>query len=100
MGARPLRKARSKPDPRAELSAWALDHDVELIFFDPPEYFDAAILGLVSGYGQEPAVLYDEATVLAAMAADMGEDDAREWFDFNTIGAYLGPATPRFLTKP
>jgi hypothetical protein len=96
----PLRKTRSKPDPRADLSAWAEAHEVELIFFDPPEYFDDAILGLATGYGQEPAVVYDEARVLAAMAADMGWDGAREWFDFNTIGAYLGPATPRFLTRP
>jgi hypothetical protein len=98
MAARPLPKARS--DPRAELSAWAEDHDVELIFFDPPEYFDHAIVGVVTGFEQEPAVLYDEQKVLAAMAADMGWEDAQEWFDFNTIGAYLGEHTPRFLTKP
>ena len=54
---------------------------------------------MIQGFGQEPAVLYDEAKVLAAMAKDMGEDDAREWFDFNTIGAYVGEATPRFLIE-
>ena len=98
MGARPLRKARSNP--RAELIAWAEDHDVDLVFFDPPEYFDHAILGICTGYGQEPAVLYDEVKVLAAMAEDMGWEGAQEWFDFNTTGAYLGEHTPRFLTKP
>jgi hypothetical protein len=84
---------------REQLGAWAHDHETELIFFDPPEYFDDAILGLVTGYGQEAAVVYDEAKVIAALAVDMGEDDAREWYEFNTIGAYLGEATPRFLIR-
>lgn len=84
---------------RAALAAYALDHDLTLVFFDPPEYFDAAIVGLVYGFGQDPVVLYDEARVLAAMADDMGVDGAQEWFDFNTIGAYVGPSTPRFLVR-
>ncbi len=84
---------------RAMLDAYAQEHDVELLFFDPPEYFDHAILGLVYGYGQEPAVLYDEVKVLEAMAKDMGENDAREHFDFNTVGAFVGPATPRFVLR-
>jgi len=106
MGARPSPKARSsrqratKADPREELAAWAEDAQVELLFFDPPEYFDHAILGICTGYGQEPAVLYDQQKIIGAMAEDMGWEQAEEWFEFNTIGAYLGPATPRFLTKP
>src|SRR5262245_37420089 len=87
-------------DIREQLSAWAEEMDIELIFFDPPETFDHAIVGVVAGYNQEPAVLYDEAAVLAALARDLGGDEeaAREWFEFNTAGAYLGEATPRFLT--
>ena len=86
---------------RAELTAWAEENEVELVFFDPPEQFDAAILGLVHGYGQELAVLYDEDQVLAAMqASGMDADEVQEWFDFNTIGAFVGEATPRFLTRP
>ena len=55
---------------------------------------------MVFGFGQEPAVCYDEAAVLSAMVADgMTEEEAEEWFEFNTIGAYLGEATPRFLTR-
>lgn len=91
---------QSKPTLRQQLSDWAVEHEVELIFFDPSEHFDDAIVGLVEGFGQEPAVLYDQAKVLAAMEVDMGEDGALEWFEFNTIGAYLGEHTPRFLIKP
>lgn len=84
---------------RKRISRWAEENDVELLFFDPPEHFDHAIVGLVHGFGQEPAVLYDQAKVLAAMEKDMAEA-AGEWFDFNTIGAFLGEATPRFLIRP
>lgn len=86
---------------RVQINEWAREHDVELILFDPPEHFDHAIVGLVHGFGQETAVLYDQEKVLAAMRADgMDADDADEWFSFNTIGAYLGEATPRFLIRP
>jgi hypothetical protein len=84
---------------RAALTAWAEDTEQTLLFFDPADHFDHAIVGIVVGFGQEPAVLYDQAKVLAAMAKDMGEEDAQEWFDFNTIGAYLGDHTPRFLVR-
>jgi hypothetical protein len=89
------------PPTRADLTAWAEENEFELIFFDPPEHFDHAILGLVHGAGQEFAVLYDEDKVLEAMAADGADaDDVADWFGFNTIGAHLGDATPRFLTRP
>jgi hypothetical protein len=86
---------------RAQIARWAQENDVELVFFDPPEHFDHAILGIVRGFGQEAAVVYDEEKVLAAMRADgMDAEAAEEWFQFNTIGAYLGEATPRFLIQP
>lgn len=93
--------ARQPPRPtRASLTRWAEDHDVDLVFFDPPEHFDHAILGVIEGHGQEPAVLYDQALVLEALSRDLGPDDALEWFDANTLGAYVGEATPRFLIRP
>lgn len=103
MGAQPSLNRRSDRagdhiDRRVQLSRWAEAHEVELIFFDPPETFDHAIVGLVYGAGQETAVLYDEGKIIAAMmAGGMSEEDAREYFEFNTLGAYLGDATPRFL---
>jgi hypothetical protein len=85
-------------DARRSLTRYAHDHEIEIIFFDPPSHFDHAILGLIVGFNQEPAVLYDQALVLQAMVDDgMSEEDAEEFFAFNTIGAYLGDATPRFL---
>ena len=86
---------------REQLSRWAHDNDIELIFFDPPEHFDHAIVGVVRGFGQEFAVVYDESKVLAAMTTEMADEElVREWFEFNTVGAYVGEATPRFLIHP
>jgi hypothetical protein len=89
---------------RAQIARWAEENDVEVIFFDPPEHFDHAILGVVHGFGQELAVVYDEEKVLTAMQEAMqgglDREEAHEWFAFNTIGAYLGEATPRFLIRP
>ena len=86
---------------REQIAQWAEENDVEIVFFNPPEDFDRAIVGLVRGYGQEAAVLYDEVKVLKAMVATgMTAEDAEEWFTFNTIGAYVGEATPRFLIRP
>jgi hypothetical protein len=83
---------------RARLTRYAQEHEIDLVFLDPPAHFDDAILGVIYGFQQEPAVLYDERKVLAAMVAGgMSEEDAEEFFAFNTIGAWLGEATPRFL---
>lgn len=84
---------------RESLAAYAQERDIELVFFEPAEHFDHAIVGLVVGFNQEAAVLYDQRKVLEALAADMGEEEAEEWFAVNTIGAYVGPATPRFLVR-
>lgn len=95
------RWSATAPSLRALLSAYAESREIELVFFDPPSVFDAAIVGLVWGVNQEPAVLYDEAVVLAGFEREgMSADEAREWFEVNTAGAWLGDATPRFLLRP
>ena len=62
-----------------------------------PEY-RKHIVGIVERFGQAPVLCYDRTAVLAQLAEDMGEDDALEFFEFNTIGAYVGPFTPCFIT--
>ena len=98
--ARPLLAPPPTRLTRAALTRYAEDHGYDLVLFDPPAYFDRAIVGVVIGYGQTPAVLYDYDVVLAAMARDMGAEAAAEWIEFNTLGAYVGEATPRFLLTP
>jgi hypothetical protein len=85
---------------RQAWTTWAEDHDIELVFFDPPETFDQAIVGVIVGFNQEPAVLYDRERVIAALQREgLDEESAEEYFEFNTAGAYVGEATPRFLLR-
>jgi hypothetical protein len=78
----------------------SLNDDEALIFYEPPEYFDGAIVGLVRGSARAEAVLYDERAVLRAMVeTGMDEEEAREHFEINTIGAYVGEHTPLFVTR-
>ena len=79
----------------------------ESLLFEPREHFDAAYLGSIDSgeaedrwprtAGHEIAV-YDEDLCIEAIMAwlDCGEEDALEWFGFNTSGAYIGPHTPTF----
>lgn len=56
--------------------------------------FDGAILGVV--YGSEPPRLaYSVAIILATLMEEgMTYEDAREHFDFNIGGGYVGDQTP------
>jgi hypothetical protein len=60
---------------------------------------DAAVIGLVSRCGQSPCLMYSsERIVRIFMARDgMTREEAEEFFDFNTAGAYLGDTSPFFL---
>ena len=86
---------------REELALVAEEHEWDLVFYEPAEVFDAAIVGVVHGFGQEPAVLYDQEKVLEGLRRQFDGDweAATEWFDFNTVGAFVGDATPRFLVR-
>lgn len=71
--------------------------DPDLLFADG---LDGAIIGVVSAF-TEPRVAYSVKAVLEILmedgSVDDGEDpyvEAREHFDFNISGAYVGPRTP------
>lgn len=82
---------------REELSA---QHGEDLLFLDPPEDFDRCIVGVVYRCGFEPVVCYDQDEVVnSLMLGGMDRDEALEFFDFNTAGAYVGPKTPMFLQR-
>ena len=76
----------------------AQEHGGELLFLDPPESFDRCILGVAHRCGMNPVVAYDQREVIdSLMLGGMDREEAQEWFDFNTAGAYMGPYTPMFL---
>ena len=62
--------------------------------------FEAALLGF--GFQFNAAVaIYDYERCLAILRDrdGMSEDGALEFFEFNVVGAYMGPNTPVFMTK-
>lgn len=72
---------------------------------EPRTQFDGAILGWARRFNSE-FLVYDERRVLDALVADADPSEeepelaAREWFDFNILGAWVGEGTPAFLYEP
>lgn len=70
-----------------------------LLFLDE-EQFDQAILGVAERCAFGPVMVYDAAKVIALLAEDgLNEDEAREHFEYNVAGTYMGEYTPLFLYR-
>jgi hypothetical protein len=62
--------------------------------------FDAALLGFGFHFNAAVAVYdYHRCLDILRKRDGMGEDEAREFFEFNVVGAWMGPNTPVFMTK-
>ena len=94
----------SKPSIREALAEACGDEPI--LFLDPPEIYNQAIIGLAEFWGPTKsggsqrviAVAYDTDKILKALQKDgMSLEEAEEWFDFNTAGAYVGEHTPVFV---
>jgi hypothetical protein len=59
--------------------------------------FDGAVLGTACVAGVD-LVVYDEDAVIAVLALEMGEDGAREFYEFNILGAHVQNG-PVFLSR-
>ena len=61
--------------------------------------FEAAYLGILYRFGQNPIACYDRARCIAILMErdGMSLDEAEEFFEFNVIGAGAGEGTPCFL---
>ena len=62
--------------------------------------YDDCILGICRRFGMESVLAYDEDKVLQKLVDEgMTWEEAREWFEFNQIGAWMGEGTPVFLSN-
>jgi hypothetical protein len=60
--------------------------------------FDEALVGIAMRFGMEPVACYDYEKCLAVLQEQgMDEEGAREYFEFNTLGAWVGDGTPMFV---
>lgn len=74
-----------------------LDGD-EAMLLEPREVFDPCVIGIASRIGLRVAA-YDTELVIAALQEHQGmdEEEAREYFDFNIAGAWVGEGSPLFI---
>lgn len=65
-----------------------------MVFYDNLE---DAFLGISYRCGEEPVAVYAMDKVLEILEKDMSPEDAREHFNFNILGQWVGDQTPIFL---
>tara|TARA_B100001093_G_scaffold467264_1_gene486333 strand:- start:419 stop:652 length:234 start_codon:yes stop_codon:yes gene_type:complete len=61
--------------------------------------FDEAIMGTAGRCGMTNVLVYDENKIISILQErdGMDEDEAREYYEFNIKGAYMGEMTPLFF---
>ena len=71
--------------------------DGEILFCDD---LDDALIGTVERCGMGPVALYDQEKIVRILMErdNMTRQDAEEFFQFNTLGAFMGEFTPAFAT--
>ena len=76
---------------------WLADYNDEALTADG---FDDAIMGIGERCGQPTLVAYDRAKCIQILIDRDGMDyeEAVEFFEFNTVGAWAGEGTPIFIT--
>lgn len=60
---------------------------------------DNALLGATKTHDGSSVLIYDEAIVLQNLMEDMDFQEAKDFFEFNILGSYVGPNTPIFLNR-
>lgn len=62
--------------------------------------FDRHVIGIAHPFGRQPVLAYDTEGIIDQLVRDgMSHEEAREHFDFNIAGAYVGEGTPVFISR-
>ena len=72
------------------------DYLEEAAFLDPKD-FDDAIIGIASRVVMPDVVAYDSRRcieIIKTLSTGMSIEEAEEYFEFNTIGCWMGETTP------
>ena len=61
--------------------------------------FEGAFIGVATRCGQPTLAVYSSDKCINILMKDYGMDEemAREWFDFNVTGSWVGEETPLFV---
>jgi len=87
---------------RTEIISMLIDEDETLIFFEPAELFDHAILGLTTsspGWDMPAKVCYSSRMIVEKLAAefDGNYEEAIDYFGFNVAGFGCSDPPPPLL---
>jgi len=77
-----------------ELLEQLADENPEALLADG---FENAILGICERFGQPPLMAYDYGKCIQILMQNMTEEEAVEYFEYNTLGAWVGENTPVFV---
>lgn len=62
--------------------------------------FEDAFIGICERFGQQPLAAYDYFKCIDILVSQgMTEEEAMEYFEFNTLGAWMGEGTPVFIRR-
>jgi hypothetical protein len=78
---------------RGEIKDWLADVNPDALVADG---FDDALIGWTAGFGPTLAV-YDRQKCIQSLMANMTEEEAEDFFEFNCAGAYVGENGPLFI---
>lgn len=83
---------------RAALAEWVSQYNEEALLADG---FEDAVIGVAQRCSRPALVVYDAERCVEILMAngEMSYEDALEFFDFNTLGAWVGEGTPLFLWR-
>ncbi len=89
-----------------EVPWWSEKLSEGALLVEPREFFDKAVVGVTATPGDhwnrrggETVAIYDELICIQAIMEWLGcgEDEAYDWYCYNTTGAWMGEGTPTFI---
>ena len=77
---------------------WLSETDCEAMRLEPADLYDEHIVGVAYRFNTGPILVYDMKSILRSHTKmGMTRDEAEEFFEYNTLGAWVGEGTPVFL---
>ena len=79
-----------------QIQEWIAGNNEEAILY--PD-LNGALIGICEQFGRPPVAAYDLNQCITLLMEDgMDEDEAMDYFYFNTLGTWAGDSTPVFIT--
>jgi hypothetical protein len=70
----------------------------EACLLEPRDEYDACVIGIGYRFSSGPLAVYSIPKVLQVMESwGMDDQEAQEFFEYNTIGSWMGDGTPMFI---